>query len=358
MNGNKIKKNIISKPTLKMFGAGFILFACAVAFTPTSGVFRTIPFYLAGGAAAFLLGTSAPVCASLSFIMTLFTYLASGRGVGESVFYAAVSCLVALAGVYAVRFFKASKRTQKRDVALKCRVSALVAIAVSVVLCLVLCGNIVSFLMNASENTKYIDKNYGETVEKRYTSYEALDGEYRTYVSFEDEGGVYGNDDECYVLAHSKRFNDDVRNYFEEKMLYTANAKLANVISGATWGYSITASDIAFSEGEILTANDSAEDYMHRVRYVVSFESLFGENDRDKFVSICEDTVAAINAGGIDFEKIVLCGGDASRVLFSLTITPGIERAEVNALAGEFDEKQVEEIGVTEMTILDYWKNK
>ena len=358
MSENKTRKSIISRSVIKMFAAGFVLFACAVAFTPSSGVFRTIPFFVIGGAVAFLLGASTSVCASLSFIMTLFTYLVSGRGTGESVFYAAVSCLLTLSGVYAVRFFKASKRTSKKDTAVKCRASAFSALAVALVLSFALCGNVVSFLFALTQNGAYIDLNYGNAIEKRYTSYEAFDGEYRTYVSFADEGGVYGNADECYVLADKKHFNDDVRNYYEDKILVEAEARLAYAISGATWGYNITASDIDFSIGEILTPDSKTEDYLNRVRYVVGFESLFDEDDRDKFVSICEDTVSAIEANGIEFDKIVLCGGDASKVLFSLTLTSETQKADVDSLVEIFDEEQVSEMGVTEMTILDYWKNR
>ncbi|MBR2021107.1 MAG: hypothetical protein IJ939_01595 [Clostridia bacterium] len=358
MNGNKFKKINFSSPAFRMIASGFVLFLCALAFTPSSGVFRTLPFFLVGGAVSYALSVSTSVIAAFSGIMTLCTYLASGRGVGESVFYAAVSCLVAIAGVYIFRFVKSAGIAQKKNVRNKCITAAIVSFAVSLVLCLVLCGNVFSFLSNDAKNTAYIEENYGKTVKKRYTSYEAFAGEYRTYVSFKDGESVYGNDDDCYISTQPEKINDDVRNYHEEKMLYVANARLANVISGATWGYNITASDIAFENREILSADSDIDDYMGRVKYVVSFESIFHESERDKFVSVCEDTVSAIASSGIEFEKILLCGGDASRVLFILEVTENTKREDVQKLVSAFDEKLVKDVGVTEMTILDYWNNK
>lgn len=354
-NGKKIN---LSSPALKMFAAGFVLFACAVAFTPSSGVFRTLPLFLVGGAVSYLLSVSVKMTAVLSAFMTLCTYLASGRGVGESVLYAGVSCLVSVAGMYIFRFVKAAVKTQKKAVRSKCIISAILAFAVAVLLCAVLCGNVVSFIIHNAENTDYISTNYGGTVEKRFTSYEALDGEYRTYVSFNDGENIYGNADECYIVVYEENVNDDVRNYFEQKMLYSANAALASVISKATWGYNITASDIAFEKGEVLAPDSEAEDYMDRIRYVVSFESIYDENERDKFVSVCRDTVSVIASSGFVFEKIVLCGGNASDVLFSLEVTENVTGADVERLVTDFDEKQVYDMGVTKMTILDYWNNK
>ncbi len=358
MNENKSGKRIVSKPAFKMFAAGFVLFACALAFTPSAEVIRTIPLFVAGGAAAHALSVSAGMISSLSAVFTLCMYLASGRGVAEAVFYAVVSCLLATAGVYVIRFVRASKKTQKNDVKKKCITAAVTSVAVSLVLSMVLCGNAVSFLIKDSTNTEYIKKNYGETVEKRYTSYEALAAEYRTYVSFKDDGGVYGKADECYVKSGSDAVWDDVRNYYEQKILYTANARLASAVSKATWGYNITASDIAFENGEVLSSDAVADDYMDRVSYVVSFESIFTKNEKDKFVSICEDTVEAISESGIAFERIVLCGGNATEVLFSLEVTPETSKKDVRDSVSDFDAKQVASLGVTEMTILDYWMNK
>ena len=344
-------------PTLRMFLSGLLLFLCAAAFTPSSGVLRTIPLFLAGGAVSYLIGVSMSTSASLSGVMTLCTYLVSGRSVAEAIMYCLVACLLCSAGVYAVRFFKASKKTAKNDVKRKCIACAILSLVLSCVLSLVLCGNVVSFVMNDAENTGYIAANYGEKVDKKYTSYEAMRGEYRTYVSFEDEGGIYGDADECYVSA-GKNFNDDVRNHYEEKMLFVAKQKLANVVSGATWGFNITAADIAFDKGEILTPESELHDYMDRVRYVVGFDILVSEEDRDDFVSVCEDTVSEIVESGIEFEKIVLCGGNASEVIFALEVTEETRREDVSESIKPFDEKYVRDIGVTEMNILDYWENK
>lgn len=358
MKEKLINKFDFKSPAVKMFAAGFVLFLCALAFSPAAQLLRTIPLFLVGGAISFVLCGSVKFVLSLSAIMTLCTYLAFSGNVGKALFFAFVSCLVSSAGIYIFRFLRAAKKTQKSIVRKKCVLSAFFCFVIALVLSVVLCGNAFSFVAHNGENVKYIKSSYPENVEKRYTSYDFLAGEYRTYVSLRDGENVYGNDDECYINADEERFHDGVRDLYEENMLVNANAGLAYVISGATWGYNITASDIAFEKGEILTESSVIDDYLDRVCYVVSFQTLFGEKDKDKFARVCEDTVAALENSGFEFERIVLCGGDAQKVLFSAEITMETNREDVNGIVTDFDEKAVESIGVTEMTILDYWKNK
>ena len=358
-----MKEKIMSKIDFKSqlvrtVAAGFVLFLCAFAFSPEARIVRTIPLFLVGGARSFVLVSSVKLVLSFSFVMTLCAYLALSGNVGKALFFAVVSCLLSSAGIYVFRFLKAAKKTQKSIVRKKCIFSAAFCCAVAVVLSFVLCGDAVSFVIHDAENTQYIKENYPTDVVKSYTAYDFSKGEYLTFVSFRDGDDVYGNADECYINADVKHFNDGVRNHYEETMLVSAKASLAYVISGATWGYNITASDIAFEKGEILTSDSDINDYLDRINYVVSFQTLFGKNDKEKFVIVCEDTVAVLKANGFEFERIVLCGGDAENVLFCAEITMETGKDDVSVLVRDFDEKIVESIGVTEMTILDYWKNK
>jgi len=356
---NADRKNL--KSALSIVIPGVVLFLCAMLFTPTLGVFRTIPFFIAGGAVSAVFCSSSRMIYALAAVMTLCTYLASGRSVGQSVLFALVACLLSASGIYAYKFASAGKKTDNKNVRKKCIGAAVSAVAVAVVLSLVLCGNVVSFIIRDAENTDYISRvknSGGAEMQKQYTAYEAFRGEYCTYVTFEDEGGVYGNADEFSISKRDGVLYDGVREYFEDKLLYDANARLANIVSGATWGFNITASDIAFENGEVIGTAEGFEDYAGRICYVVSFDSLIGENEKEKFVSVCQDTVAEINKSGIAFDKIVLCGGNATDVLFSLTVTPETDVSDVENAIEKFDEKQVSPYGVTEMTILDYWKNR
>ncbi len=353
------KKNL--KSALSIVLPGIVLFVCAMLFTPTLGVFRTIPFFIAGGAVSAFFCTSDRMIYALTWVMTLCTYLASGRSVGQSVLFAIVACLLSAAGVYTYKFVTTCKKIDNKNVKKKCAWAAFTAVVLAVVLSVVLCGNVVSFVIKDADNTKhieYVKSKGGADMHKQYTAYEAFAGEYRTYVTFEDEGGVYGNADEFSISRKGGVLYDGVREYFEEKLLYTANARLANVVSGATWGFNITASDIAFEDDEVIGTKAGFEDYADRICYVVSFDILIGETEQEKFASVCKDTVSEINKSGIPFKKIILCAGNAAEVLFSLTVTPETDAAEVENAVEKFDEDLVEPYGVTEMTILDYWKNR
>ena len=357
--GKTNKKN--EKTVLSIAIPGIILFVCAILFAPPAGVFRTVPFFIAGGAFSAMFCASSSMIFALTAVMTLCTYLASGRGVVQAVFFAAVACLLSASGIYIRRFAELYKKTEKKNVKKKCVRAAITALLVSLVLSAVLCGNAVSFVIMDAENTDYIEyvkENGGADMRKEYTSYEALTGEYRTYVTFEDDGGVYGNADEFGISKKGDVFADDVRDYFEQKLLYTANARLANIVSGATWGFNITASDIALDKSEVLAVSADVDDYSGRISYVVSFDSLINEDEEEKFASVCRDTVAEIDRSGIAFDKIVLCGGNATDVLFCFTVTESTKTTDVENGIEKFDEKIVKPYGVTEMTILDYWKNK
>lgn len=349
------------KSALSIVLPGIVLFLCAMLFTPSFGVFRTIPFFIAGGAVSVVFCTSDRMIYALTAVMTLCTYLASGRSVGQSVLFAVVACLLSAAGVYTYKFVTTGKKTDNKNVRKKCTRAAFMAVVLAIVLSVVFCGNIVSFVMKDAENTRhieYVKDRGGADMHKQYTAYEAFAGEYRTYVTFEDEGGVYGNADEFSISKKGGVLYDGVREYFEEKLLYAANAQLASVVSGATWGFNITASDIDFEDDEVIGTEESFEDYADRICYVVSFDSLIGEAEQEKFASVCKDTVSEINKSGISFNKIILCGGNATEVLFSLTVTPGTDASEVENAIEKFDEETVKPYGVTEMTILDYWKNR
>ena len=148
------------------------------------------------------------------------------------------------------------------------------------------------------------------------------------------------------------------RNFYENKMLNSASLALSEIIAGATYGFNVVSCDILFEEGEVLTAGSSVSDYLDRISYVVTFDSLVGENEKDKFSGICAETVLEISRRGFEFGKIFFCAGDAKKILFCAEITPETAASDVYSLVTEFDEKLIHEYGVNEKDVLAYWDNK
>lgn len=357
MNKNTKKNRFKDSAALRLAAAGAVLFLCAVSFVPAAGVLRTIPFFVIGGMAVQLMGAGFRTCIFMGALMTLCTYLATGRGVGEALLFAVVSGLLTASGMYIVLLAGIVRETEKKTVRKKGGVYIAVTVVISVVLSVVLCGNAVSFLVKDHGNTLYLKEKYNDFAEKRYTCYEPSKGEYCTYVSFKDGDDVYGNDDDCYISVGSVVKNDDIRNYFEEKMLYGANEALSSIIVGATWGFNVVSSDIVLDDGEIIPHGADVSDYLGRINYVVSFDSIIEKDEKDKFSEICSQTVSEISRNGFEFKNILFCGGDASKVLFTVAVTPETDSSDVKTLIKIFDERNLEGWNVSESDILNYWEN-
>lgn len=351
-------KRITGSVYFKIVCSGLLLFVCAMLFVPAAGVFRTVPFLFAAGIILGFISVPIGISAALCTVMTACAYLATGRGVMEALLYAVVADILVLLGIYISKLFRISKKTKKASVKKKCVTMSALSAVVCVVLSVLLCGNVVSFIIKDSDNSKYIRGNYGNDVEIKFTSYDALASEYKTYVVFKDGDSVYGNDDDCYISTKKKITEDGIRNYYETKMLTLAGGKLAGIISQATWGFNVAASDIEFKNGEILSSDSDVDDYLARVGYVVCFDSIINENEKEKFAPICYDAISALTQSGFEFDSIVLCAGRADDVLFSMTVTPETKPSDANTGIVEFRNEQVKKYGVTEEDILEYWMNK
>jgi len=235
-------------------------------------------------------------------------------------------------------------------------VYSLVTVALAVLVNILLCGNVIAALVYNSKNTDYIAEHYGDKVQKRYTAYSPLDGEYRTYIDFADGDVLLGRDNERYISHKGKKLTDGCRDYFEDKLLETANRRLSLVISEATDAFEITESDIDLEYGEVLPDEPDIARYLDRVRYVVSLYSIVEQ--RETFEDICRDCVAKIGEYEYAFDEIIICAGNSSEVLFSLTVKKGMTGDEVGQAIEDFAPEQVEHLGVTEKTVLDYWYNR
>lgn len=343
----------------KLSVSGILMFVCAFFNAPSAGVLRTIPFFAIGGACIGLLSLQIGLSAAFCAVMTLCAYLVSGRSVGEALLFTAVAEILLFIGIYIVKLAKIFKKNKDGGVRKKCVVLSAVALISAFVVSAVLCGNTVSFAINDFRNTKYINKYYGKDVEKRYTSYEVLNGGYKTYVSFKDGDYVFGNEDECFIKKENGAFSDGVRDYYEVKMLMSAEDEIAGIISKATSGFNVVMSDIDFENGEILDGNSDVNKYIDRISYVISFDVAIKDGEKDKFVSICKETVDYIQDSNVAFKEIVLCGGNTDEaVWYTLTVKPGKDAFDVEKNVCEFNEKQIGKYGVTEEDILNYWKNK
>lgn len=342
----------------RMFLSGLAFFVCALAFVPSAGVLRTIPLFVLGGAVSIFLGMPVKVSCMMGTVMTLCTYLVSGRSVSSTLLFAIASCFFTLSGVYIVKLFAIVKKSENKAVKKKAKAYILTSVLISLFLSFVLCGDAVSFVVRDRENTLYITEKYDSSVHKRYTCYEPFGGGYCTYVSLADGKDVYGNDDSLCIRVKNNVFNDDVRNYYENKMLSAANLALSEIVAGATYGFNVISSDISFDDGEVLDAQADVSDYLDRINYVISFDSLVGENEKEKFSGICADTVLEISRSGFEFGNIVFCAGDAGKVLFCAEVKPETKASEVFSKVSRFDENMVLAYGVTESDILGYWENK
>ena len=357
MNGEKIKK-IFGMPAVRTLCEGLALFVCAMMYVPSSGVLRTIPFFIVGGVVSQLLAVSVSTTAFMSAVFTLFLYLVDVRSVSSALFFAVIACLLSLSGVYLSKLFVIAKKTENKSVRKKAQSYMIFSVLIAIFLSVVLCGNAFSFVLRDKENMSYISDKYDENISKRYTCFEPLKGGYCTYVSLKDGNDVYGNDDTLYILAKETLYNDDVRNFYEDKMLSSANLALSEIITGATWGFNVVSSDIPFENGEVIDASSDVSDYLSRINYVVTFDSLVSKNEKDKFTAICADTFHEISRRNFEFGNIVFCAGDAKDVLFCVKVDMDTSVGEISSLVSVFDEEVILEYGADENVVLSYWENR
>lgn len=362
---NNVKKIKLNNSTIKLVVSAIVLFAGAFSFVPEAGILKTIPLLFVAGIVVGLIGIEILVSASLVAVFNLCLYFVRGSGIAETILFTLVAMLFAVSGMYAVKLVSLAKRTQKANVRKKCILLCAVAVVVSVAVSVLLCGNPVSFFKSDFDNTSHVvwlNEHLGaESVRKEYTSYDFLSGEYRTYVVFNDEENIIGAENDCYISLKKETLTDNVRDYYEDKMLAAAEKTLLNAVVNVTSAFEITASDVVFENDEFLRPGAHYEDYASRIGYVVSFYSILDKED--DFLSLCNDAMKQLENSGIEFKEIVFCGGNASKVLFAAKLLPGMDFNTLSSKwSGNFDGfKHVnleKEYGVTEEIILDYWNNR
>ena len=351
MNIKTAVKNNNMSSNVKTLLCCILLFVCAALFVPKAGVFRTIPFFVIGGIASKKLGMTLKFSCFLSAVFTLCLYLAYGKYVSAAVVFAAVSALLTGLGILFASFLEIALKTKKKTVKAKCLFFALISLVVSVFISMLFCGNPVSFIEHDKANTAYLTENYGDTVEKKYTSFSSEDATYRTYVKFYTNGVVHGAEDDCYVNEHT----DGIRDVFLDRIALECSVGLSKLTADKNGGFYVAGTD--FVLGETLSPVKDREEYVNRLCYVLAYDSLLSENDEDKFVAACEKAIDSIEREEFEFYEIVLCGGDASDIYFGVKIKPATDVSDVSKLVTSFDDNLISVYGMSKEDILSYWQN-
>ncbi len=342
-----------------------LLFASSLAFAPEAGAFRTFPVVFFAAVAVGFLKTNAAFCTLFSLAMTLCVYLVSGRGTLQAIFFSLTACLFTFFGIYFARLLMLCFKTKNINVKNK-SIALVVAIAVlTAVLSLLLCGNVFMYFKNHKANLEYIQKSYGEIATVKYTFYDALSCEYRTYVSFEDtvKNGsedvkvIYGEDNSIYVSNRKGRLNDEIRNYFEEKIKESAEHDLEEIILSSDKGFRVVKSDINFPNDELVDFTKGYGAYLNRVNYVVNFDSPVLSGERNMFATECEKALKALEEKEFVYGTIVFCGGDANNVFYCLTADMNVKADAAEEKICEYKQEMTQIYGVSEKDILSYWQN-
>jgi len=340
---------------LRMIIAGILCYVGVLLYMPNAGMIRTLPFVVLFAAIADVVYKEIKytlLCAGLfTFVMLSIN--------GNSIMYSAVFTLLGVVfsaiGIYGIRLLRAAYKTKNKELKKRCTVRSILVLAVCFVLYMLACGNIFSFLAAQAENVRYIRDNYTDKVKIQYTSFDASEREYKTYISFKHDGYVVGESDECYISKNK----DMRRDYLEGLLLDDAKKQLKVRLSNAVDMFEITSAFIGFEQNEILDENAVYTEYLDRTSYVVSLYHIV--SDRESFAKLCADCCRVLAKDEeFDFGEIVICGGNANEVLYTFTVDKdSVQNVEIEeSMIKDFDEKTLEKYGVTEKTVLDYWYNR
>ncbi len=360
----------MNKTTAKFTALKNIMALCAVfgaclCFAPSAGILRTIPIVFFASALAGALDVKKLFFASFSFVMILCLYLVAGKSVLEAIFFSLIGVLFAFFGLFFVRLLKLAFKTDKEKVKNRAVILAVLCAALTVVLSLALTGNAFGYWKHDNNNRKYVRESYGELASVSYTYYDVLSGEYRTYTSFTDTiliddkptRVVYGEDDSLYISNKNGKLNDDIRNYFEEKIKLSAEKSLEKIVLGAWGGFKVVKSDIDFPNHELVDMSKPYTAYLDRISYVVNCDSIVSAGQKQLFATLCAEALTALAEEKFVFDNVIFCAGDANDVMYSMTADMATLAEDVQRLVLEYDESHTEKYGVTEKDILSYWQN-
>ena len=335
---------------IKMLISGIVTFLGVIAFMPSSSVLRTLPLVLVLAAIGDFVYKNMLYASGCCMLFSFCMMCAEGKTIFYSLVYSAVILVLSSGCVYAVRLLRAAFKTQNSELKRKCKVRSVILLAVCFAVYMFFCGNIFSCTFAARANHSYVKENYADSIKIHHTEYDAVNGEYKTYVSFNDGEYVVGSKNDCYVSSDK----DCIRSYYEEKIMTDGKKQIKASLSKVIDMFEVTNCGVFFDDGEILGPNSVYEDYAKKAWYVVSLYHI--TDNKESFEKMYQDCLEQLK--NIDFKEIVFCTGNAQKVLFTATVKRDTDGKMIAEEIRAFDKKYLEQYGVTEMTVLDYWNNR
>lgn len=348
MNGEN--KNTVPFFGLRMLISGIIIFCGALLYMPWCSAVRTLPFVLIFSAVADIVYKNLMYTVGCSTVFCFCMLCVGGMDVAMSAVYSIVAGVLCLGCTYAIRVMRAGRKTKKTELKKKCNIRSITVLVICFALYMTVCGNVFSCVLSQNANNKYIRQNYGDKVEIHHTAYDVTDREYKTYVSFVDDNEAVGITEECFVSKNT----DNVRDYIEDKVMFDGNKKMRATLINAVDMFEITNSGVDKEKHDVLDFEANFDAYEKDCWYVVSLYHIV--ENKAQFEKLYKDCVKSLE--NADFKEIVLCSGNATEVLYTAHVYKDENGKIVAEDIKDFDEKYLEQYGVTEMTVLDYWYNR
>lgn len=354
---DKVKnKRLNNGHAVTFFFAGVLLLVALMLYSPGTGFFRTLPFISVAGAVVCFSKMPVKYTGVFSFVLTLCIYIFAGVNILASLFFAAICTLLFYLGAFVYRLVVLFAKTTNTTVKRKSIIIAAVLLIALLCVSFFANGNVISFVRNDMRNTKYISNSYGDSVEKKYTMYNPLEMEYRTYVTFKDGKYLFGDDFDCYISEKDGVMYDGVKEHYIEKELFGLESELSKVTAGAKSGFFVVDSKIMTGIDNV-SFEDGIESFKSDVGYVLCYDGLLQEDQKQLFELLCMQALDSIKEEGFDYESIVFCAGNGKEVLFLAKAEKADEPAAMVGAGKDFDEKELNAYGVTEEDILGYWQN-
>lgn len=357
-----IKKisDVFKNSYTKIVLSGVLMYFAAVFAMPYLGVLRTIPFVAVLGVLCGVLNCSKKITCAFCAAFTFALYAVYGESIAVSLMFAAINSFLVVLSMWGFNSFKTLVTKQYGSRKLKYIVDAVGETLLFVLIFVFAFGNAFTFAKKDDFATKYIDEHYEDNVEKKFTYYDAPSFCYKTTISFNDDEGKFGDENNYYISEKNGVLTDGFRDYCEDKMLVKTNLRLKQLLSMTTpnpLDFEISNSFVDFEKDEVLKLDADGNDYLDRTVFVVSFYSVV--QNKGDFYKLVEDYTRILGHDeSFTFKEIMFLGGNASDILYTAVVTPETKPKDFISLIHEFDEKEALSYGITEKTYLDYWQNK
>ncbi len=338
---------------LRMLVSGLLIFAGALLYMPQSGLVRTLPLLAVLAAVGNAVYNNMKYTAGCAFVFSFCLLSVNGSSLKMSAVFSFLGAMFALGGAYGLRLLRAGTKTKNALLRKKCTVRGVVVLAITFVVYMLVCGNIIGAFLARAENHKYVmclDESYSDELTMHHTSFDAIEREYKTYVTFTHNGEIVGDKDECFV----SKTQDKITDYYKQLLLEDGKRSIKSTVSSAVDMFEITNCGFALEKGIPVIPEKGYEEYAKDAWYVLSlYHMVDSKQDFEKLYTYCKDALEKES-----FKKIVVCGGNASEVLYMATLSRNEEGVLSVGEVLDFDEKYLENYGVNEKTVLDYWYNR